>query len=137
MNKFVKSNPREKFYSKKERTKKNLITSDCVIRAIVHATGKDYKEVWNELLELSKQTLFLPNDNQTYEVYLKSIGWVKKKPLRNLDNKTFEVRSFPANARKRYIIQTSGHLTAIVNGKHLDTWDCGYQRANSYFEKIK
>ena len=137
MNKFVNSNPREKLFPKKEKLKKNLVTHDCVVRAIVHATGKDYKTVWNSLLEISKDTLFLPNSNETFEVYLKSIGWVKKKPLRNILNKTFKVCDFPARPKKRYIIQTRGHLTAIVNGKHLDSWDCGYQRANSYYEKIK
>lgn len=134
---FVKSNPREKLYSKKKRTKKNLITSDCVVRAIVHATGKDYKEVWDSLLEISKETLFLPNEHQTFEVYLESIGWVKRKPKRKSNNKTYKVCEFPARPKERLIITTTAHLTAIVNGKHLDSWNCGSYRANSYYEKVK
>ena len=136
MNTFVKSNPREKIFPKKQRTKKNIRTGDCVIRAIVHATGKDYKEVWKGLLETSKETMFLPNFKECYEVYLESLGWVKRRPMRNDYNKTHEVRHFPAKARGRYIIKTTSHLTAIVNGKHMDTWNCGQWRANSYYEKV-
>ena len=136
MIKFVKSNPREKIFPKKQRTKKNIETDDCVIRAIVHATGLEYKTVWNNLLEISKDTLFLPNQHQTYEKYLESLGWEKCPPKRNIyNNKTYEVRHFPVRPRGKYIIQTSGHLTAIVNGKHLDVWNCGNSRANSDYEK--
>lgn len=136
MNTFVKSNPREKIFPKKQRTKKNIYTGDCVIRAIVHATGKDYEEVWKGLLETSKETMFLPNFKECYDVYLESLGWVKRRPMRNLDNKTYEVRYFPAKPRGRYIIKTTSHLTAIVNGKHMDSWNCGQWRANSYYEKV-
>ena len=135
MNTFIKSNPREKVFPKKQRTKKNVQTGDCVIRAIVHATGMDYKTVFDGLLDKSKETLFLPNQKQTYEKFLESHGWVKRRPMRNDSNKTYEVRHFPAKARGRYIITTTSHLTAIVNGKHMDSWNCGEWRANSYYEK--
>ncbi len=135
MNTFVKSNPREKMFPKKQRTKKNIDTGDCVIRAIVHATDMDYRTVWNALLNVSNDTLFYPNQRETYEKYLESHGWVKRRPMRNNSNKTYEVRHFPAKPRGRYIILTARHLTAIVNGKHMDSWNCGYSRANSYYEK--
>jgi len=135
MIKFKKSNPRENMFPKKQRTKKNINTGDCVIRAIVHATGEDYENVWKNLLDISKETLFYPNCPETYEIYLKSLGWIKKKPLRDLNGKTYEVRNFPAKPRGKYIILTSRHLTAIVNGTHLDSWNCGPWRANSYYEK--
>jgi hypothetical protein len=135
MNAFVKSNPREKIFPKKQRTKKNVQTGDCVIRAIVHATGMDYGTVWNALLDLAKESNFLPNYEENYGQYLESIGWVKRKPKRNFYNKTYEVRHFPSKPRGKYVILTTGHLTAIVNGKHMDSWNCGRSRANSYYEK--
>ena len=135
MNTFVKSNPREKIFPKKQRTKKNVQTGDCVIRAIVHATGRDYKTVWNALLDLAKESNFLPNYEVNYGKYLESIGWVKRKPMRNGLGKTYEVRNFPAKPRGKYIIHTTSHLTAIVNGKHMDSWNCGRWRANSYYER--
>jgi len=135
MNTFVKSNPREKLYPKKQRTKKNMNTDDCVIRAIVHATGIDYITVFNALLDLAKESTFLPSYEVNYGKYLESIGWVKRKPMRNGLGKTYEVRNFPAKPRGKYIILTTSHLTAIVNGKHMDSWNCGRWRANSYYER--
>ena len=35
----------------------------------------------------------------------------------------------------RYIIKTSGHVTAITYGEHRDTWNCGEWSANSYYTK--
>ena len=59
----------------------------------------DYRTVWNALLNLSNDTLFYPNQRETYEKYLEAIGWVKRKPMRNDNNKTYEVRNFPAKPR--------------------------------------
>ena len=75
MNTFVKSNPREKIFSKKQRTKKNVQTDDCVIRAIVHATGMDYKTVFNGLLDKAKETMFLPTTETNFTQFLRSHGW--------------------------------------------------------------
>ena len=35
---------------------------------------------------------------------------------------------------QHYIILTRSHLTAIVDGEHLDAWNCGTYRANSYYQ---
>ena len=35
---------------------------DCVVRAITHATGKDYKEVYDELFQINKDYLSKKND---------------------------------------------------------------------------
>ena len=55
------------------------MANDCVIRAIVHATNIDYMQVFKRLTEISLETGFYPNDKRTYGVYLKELGWVKKK----------------------------------------------------------
>ena len=134
---FIKSyGGRDKLFSPKQRTNKNLHIGDCVIRSIVHATGKNYLQVWVDLMKLSQETLFLPNHEKTYGKYLISLGWVKRKPKRNEYNRTYEVRLFPTKPRGKYIIQTRRHLTTIINGKHLDSWNCGYYRANSYWEFV-
>ena len=59
----------------------------------------------------------------------------KKETTSKANGKTYEVRKFPAKPRGKYIIKTRKHLTAIVNGTHLDSWNCGPWRANSYYEK--
>jgi hypothetical protein len=136
MNKFEKSyGGREKLVPMK--TKKSAQVGDCVFRAIAHATGIPYKQVWNDLLELSKETLNLPNSEETYGRYLISKGWYKKRPKRDRRNKTIEVCKFPAEKQRSYIIHTRTHLTAIVKGIHKDSWNCGRYRANSYYTSSK
>ena len=85
---------------------------DCVFRAIAHATGIPYKQVWNDLLELSKKTLNLPNSEETYGVYLNSKGWYKKSPKRCSKNRTIEVRKF------------SCRQEAKLHHSHKNTFDC-------------
>jgi len=134
--KFRKSfGGREKLFTKKSQTKKNMYVGDCVVRAVAHATQKPYIEVWNDLMELSKKTLQMPNTEANYGCYLESIGWKKQKPVRNCNNKTIRVAEFPAKPRGKYIISTRSHLTSIVNRVHLDSWNCGGYRANTYWVK--
>jgi len=116
--------------------KKDLIVGDCVVRAIVHATGKGYKEVFMELTQfaLDSPSCMAITFREVYENYLFSLGFIKHKPKKNSKGKTYCVRDFPISEGKKYILLTRGHLTAIVDGEHLDTWNCGSYRANSYYE---
>lgn len=108
-------------------------TSDCVVRAIAHALGQDYKSTFQELLNLSWELLELPNEEKCYEVYLEKKGWVKNKPMRNSRNRKLRVFQYPKNGT--YIVHTSGHLTCVKDGKLLDSWNCQKWCANSYYTK--
>jgi len=134
--KFKESNPRKQIIPNGK--KKDLIVGDCVVRAITHVTGKPYKEVFVELttFSLSHESCNAINCEEIYEDYLFSLGFTKHKPKRNGRGKTYCVKNFPTDEGKRYVLLTSGHLTAIVDGEYLDTWDCGEYRANSYYEKV-
>lgn len=111
------------------------LTGDCVIRSIAIASGLDYMKVFSDLCDLAKETGFLPNFPETYEKYIESIGFIKHKPLKNQKGKKYEVRHFPIEPGKSYIIKTRSHLTAIKGGIHYDTWWCGESCANSYWTK--
>ncbi len=132
--KFKESNPRKQIMP--NGTKKELIVGDCVVRAIVHATGKGYKEVFKELTEYSlHHPSCLPiNFREVYEDYLYDLGFTKHKPKKNSKGKTYSVKNFPISEGSKYIILTRNHLTAIVGGEYIDSWDCGSYRANSYYE---
>ena len=132
--KFRESNPRKEIMP--NGTKKELVVGDCVVRAIVHATDKGYKEVFKELTEyaLHHPSCLPINFPEVYEDYLYDLGFTKHKPKKNSKGKTYCVNKFPIEEGKKYIILTSGHLTAIVDGEHLDSWDSGDYRANSYYQ---
>ena len=129
VNVFVKSDgglKETKFKSKRKR-------GDCVVRAITIGLKKPYEEVWESLCDLSKQTGWFPNNDETYGLYLNQNGWVKNKPqrtgrsLKSLEN--FNSEGITA------IVSTRNHLVCVSDGKIYDTWDCKFYCANSYYTK--
>jgi hypothetical protein len=132
--KFTKSNPRKQIFQ--NGTKKQLFVADCVTRAIVHATSKTYKEVFQEITTyaLHHPSCLPIHFEEVYGDYLLQLGFTKHKPKKNSKGKTYCVNKFPIEEGKKYIILTRSHLTAIVDGEHLDSWDCGSYRANSYYK---
>tara|TARA_R100001244_G_scaffold31222_1_gene30038 strand:- start:301 stop:738 length:438 start_codon:yes stop_codon:yes gene_type:complete len=129
VNVFVKNDgglKETKFKSKKRR-------GDCVVRAITIALNQPYELVFNSLCDLAKETGFLPNDDETFSLYLKNNGWEKHKPqrvgryLKRLEN--FNSEGITA------IVIVRNHLVCVSDGKIYDTWDCKYRCANSYFTK--
>ena len=131
--KFIKNNGgRENYFPVK--LKKDM-TSDCVIRSIAIATETDYKEVMTELFRIGLEVGQMPNNKKCYEIYLTSLGWVKKSPLKH-GNKKYKVKSLSAFfVGKNVIIHTCNHLTTLIDGDLNDTWDCREWKANSYYVK--
>jgi hypothetical protein len=123
---------RDKYWScklKKDRT------NDCVVRALAHATDTDYLVVWNELFELGRDIGFLPDAPRCYEKWLSDRGWVKHSPLTHSGRRKYSLKNIPIDPDGIYIFVTCGHLTAVVGGVLLDSWDCRPWKANSYFTK--
>ena len=129
VNVFVKEDgglKETEFKSKRKR-------GDCVVRAITIALGKQYEEVFNSLCDLSKQTGFFPNHDETYGLYLKQNGWIYNKPqrsgrgLKSLER--FNSKGITA------IVKVRNHLVCVSDGKIYDSWDCKFYAANSYWTK--
>lgn len=132
-NRYEKSfGGREKYFPCK--LKKDT-TGDCVIRAIAHATEQDYMQVMRDLFALGLELGQLPNQNKCYDVYLERLGWKKHSPLKDKKGKKFQVRHFPAEEGKNYIIHTTSHLTAIMDKVIYDIWYCGESAAYSFYTK--
>lgn len=132
--KYEKDHGGREKYVRTDRQKD--MARDCVIRAIAIATEQDYKKVMTDLCRIAVEQCNMPNNRNVYEEYLlNELGWVKHKPYKNSKGKTVEVREFPAEEGKNYIIHTTSHLTAIKDRVVRDTWWCGEYRANSYYTK--
>jgi len=109
-------------------------TEDCVVRAITIALGLPYEQVFRELMYMGMEYGAYPNWPCVYERYLKAQGWVKNKCPRNASGKLIKLRDW-YSAPHRAVVTNSGHLTAIVDGKCRDLWDCTYRPVNSYWTK--
>lgn len=107
---------------------------DCAARAIAIATGRDYKEVYDDLNRLAKSERVGKRKRgvsssrngvyrQTFRKLMESYGW-KWHPTMGIGTGCrVHVREdeLPSG---RLVLSLSGHLTAVVDGVLHDTYDC-------------
>jgi hypothetical protein len=120
---------------------------DCVCRAIVIATEKPYREVF-EALQAANRSIKRPSSlsrrsrgfspdrgspDQVYRPYLASLGWAYI-PIEGP-----KVRLSPGELPSgRLIVQVSKHLVAVIDNVIHDTSDCslhGRRFVQGYFAK--
>ena len=116
---------------------------DCVCRAIAIATGKPYKEVYDDLGVLAKAqkvTARTPSKKvsardgvyrATYQKYLESLGWKWVPTMRVGQGCTVHLnaKELPQGS---IIIRISKHMTAMIDGVIHDTYDP--RRTSVFFE---
>lgn len=125
---------------------------DCVCRAICNATGKDYKEVYDALQELSKKERTGKRKKgissarngvykNTYTKYLTDIGWefVACMGIGTGCTMHLNENEVPTNEGP-IIVSLSKHLSCVKDGKLYDTYDCsreGTRCVYGYFRQGK
>jgi hypothetical protein len=113
-------------------------TGDCVTRAIANATGKDYKEVYNALFELTrsrrnskrrpKQRGESPRNGIYTHIAKKYIegvlGW-EWIPLMFIGSGCqVHLRADELPSKGNLIVKVSKHFTCVKDGVLYDTFDC-------------
>ena len=108
---------------------------DCVTRAICNATGKDYKEVYDRLKELSKKESVKRHRGhkqssvrdgvfkETFKKYLKEIGWVRVQTIKK-DSKERMHFTYDEIPNGVIILELTKHLTCVKDKVIYDTYDC-------------
>jgi hypothetical protein len=111
---------------------------DCAIRAVVKATGRDYRKVYFELCKIGDQVLNMPNSTEVLEKYLiENCGFIPGKIKVVKGSKRPTVRSFAMEHRTgTYILRVANHITVVVNGNYYDIWDCGDCAVYKYWSKL-
>lgn len=105
---------------------------DCVVRSISVAANMPYRKVFSELMQLGLELGAYPNHDKVWIHYIeKRLGWTKNKTPRDHNGKMIKLRDW--NGPKTAIVRNSGHLTAISDGRVVDTWDCTYRPTNTYW----
>lgn len=130
--KFVYDNGGRTKYFKKE------IVGDCVTRAIVNATGMDYKEVYNMLKKESGKTPRNGVPKSAYRKVLQRLGWRFIPTMSIGSGCTTHMREeeLPSGT---IICCLSKHLTCVKNGVIYDTYDCsrnGTRCVYGYYVKV-
>jgi len=91
--------------------------SDCVIRSISVLTNRSWREVYDELTELAGDVGMMFDRVEFVEDYLDD-----RYPRECHYSKTVGefAREYPFG---KYAITMNGHITALINGKLIDTFD--------------
>jgi len=97
---------------------------DCAVRAIAIGTGKDYKEVYNELKALNHgKSCRNGTPKDVDKKWLREHGWVWHPTMKIGSGCTTHLKKdeLPSGT---LIVQVSGHLTCVKDGVIYDTYDC-------------
>ncbi len=120
-----------KYYN---RHPKGIETSNCVVRAISTALDIDYLECRRNL-NRSKRELGFNSYKETKFLYKHLEGYprlifkaIKGEPRIKADDFTM------LHPKGTYIVKLAGHITCIIDGVILDTWDCGYRSVYTAWE---
>lgn len=106
-------------------------TGDCAARAVAIATGKPYREVYDEINEFAKRERTGKRKRskskartgvyaRTLKKYLETLGWEWTPTMKIGSGCTCHPSDFGPGV---YILRMSRHFTTIVNGVIHDTYD--------------
>lgn len=104
---------------------------DCAIRAITCATGKDYFDVMDGLIDAADEHDWAIDELRTINKYLISIGW----EFCELEGYKPTVKQFATEITDPRIVIVNGHATFTENGNTYDTWNPNRYRVNYVFRK--
>lgn len=94
--------------------------NDCVTRAIKNVSGLEYATIRKKLYHTAR---LLGCEKLCWTCYMFFIQEVLGYRAVNCDNMT--VGEFAmTHTQGTYLVRIEGHLTSLVNGKIMDTWDC-------------
>ncbi len=116
---------------------KHRKTGDCFVRAICLALNKDWIEVYRELASIGIKSYRMICDKKVTEEYLRNRGILKQRIPRKENNKRYTVEVFIdkfTENNKTYLIGLTRHLTVVINGVLVDTWNCKDKCVINYFE---
>lgn len=117
LKKIPRNTPTFCFYNANPKGKR---ASDCVIRAISHATGKDWDSILDDLVALSHRYKIMPNEKACYNKYLEALGFTKEKQPKKYDNTKYTGKEFCSLLTKRYIDSGKAFsVIAHIGGHHL------------------
>lgn len=103
---------------------------DCLIRAITKATGKDYMDVMDGLIEVADSNGWEIDETRTGWKYLTSIGWECCK----LEGR-WTVKQYAEQIQDPRIVFVRGHATYIEGGNIYDTWSPARYKVKYTFRK--
>ncbi len=123
-----------KIYKYRNPHPKGLHTTDCVVRAIALAFDKDYLEARREL-NRSKRELGFRSYKETKFIYKYLEGKPRLIFMAVKGEPRIKGSDFcELHPKGTYILKMAKHITCVVDGVILDTWDCSYRSVYTAWE---
>lgn len=96
---------------------------DCTVRALCFALGKSWEEVYTGLYVEGYSLGDMPSSNAVWGAYLMRNGF-KRHILEDTCPACYTVADFCKDHPKGlYVLAISGHVVAVLDGDHYDSWD--------------
>ena len=108
---------------------------DCVVRSVSIVCEESYEITFENLMHIGLEMGAYPSHDKVWQKYLSDKGFVKNKMPRTVGKPRGTIKLRDWNFRGIAAVRNSRHLTAVVNGQCIDTWDCRYRPVNSYWTR--
>lgn len=113
----------------------NKITQDCLVRAVAVIMGISWEKAYMDLCQRGLLIYDMPNTDATLSIYMREKGF-KREIIENTCPACYTVRQFcEDHPYGEYILLTSGHAVAVINGDYYDTTDSGDMIPQYYWTK--
>lgn len=117
-------------------------STDCVIRSMMVATGREWIDIYDELSIKARAIQDMPNSEYVYKWWFKKNGF-EHQTVEKIEE-CFDVRRYPTvqefaldHPHGTYILSLAGHMCALVDGDWYDKWDCRYYKVRSVYKLNK
>lgn len=108
---------------------------DCVIRSVSFATGQTWEKTYLDLCVYGLIYCDLPSSNNVWGRYLRDKGF-RRYMVPDTCPSCYTVKQFTEDHPKgEYILAISGHVVAVKDGNHYDTWDSSDEVVVFYWTK--
>lgn len=115
---------------------KKRTVGDCAIRAVAKACGLSWDSAYIELCDMGLHMKNLPNANEVWGAFLKSMGFVKCSAPTCPECMT--VREFTLDhPHGVYVVGTGTHVVAVIDGDYYDIFDSGDEVVAFYWKEVE
>ena len=115
---------------------KQILTSDCVVRALAIAQDQSWEKTYLELSVKGFSMGDWGSSNLVWSAYLKDKGF-RRYVVPEECPSCFTVRDFCENYPDgTYILATGSHVVAVIDGDYYDTWDSGAEPIIYYWKRV-
>lgn len=128
---FYNSNPKQRFKKTGEPVYWKGV--DCTVRALTATECVSWKDAYLLLSKTGLEEYKMPHDDNVFKKVCEKLGYTHKTFK---SNERISISEFAKTHPKgTYIVRSRSHVTAVVNGKYYDAYDCGSSYVTSYWQK--